>query len=64
MNVGYLMVEKNPRVGDNWALRYDSLKFHVPTSLCETPFLGEYLLSRKETRKILLVWVLEGSEVN
>lgn len=35
------MAEKNANVGDNWALRYDCMKFHVPTSFCELPFLSE-----------------------
>lgn len=34
------MLERNANVGDNWALRYDSLQFHVPTSFCELPFMS------------------------
>jgi len=33
------MAERNANIGDNWALRYDSLKFHVPTSFCELPYM-------------------------
>lgn len=40
IGVDHLMAERNSRVGDNWALRYDSLKFHAPTSFCELPFLS------------------------
>lgn len=40
VGVSYIMAEKNAKVGDNWALRYDSLKFHVPTSFCEMPYLS------------------------
>jgi cation diffusion facilitator CzcD-associated flavoprotein CzcO len=43
VGVSYIMAEKNAKVGDNWALRYDSLKFHVPTSFCELPFLSRIL---------------------
>ncbi|KAB5545495.1 hypothetical protein GE09DRAFT_967951 [Coniochaeta sp. 2T2.1] len=39
LGVDSIMAERNARVGDNWALRYDSLKFHVPTSFCELPYM-------------------------
>ncbi|CAJ2511128.1 Uu.00g067530.m01.CDS01 [Anthostomella pinea] len=39
LNVDCVMAERNPRVGDNWALRYDALRFHVPTSFCELPYM-------------------------
>lgn len=39
LGVDSIMAERNARVGDNWALRYDSMKFHIPTSFCELPFL-------------------------
>ncbi|KAI1339768.1 hypothetical protein F5Y15DRAFT_407096 [Xylariaceae sp. FL0016] len=39
LGVGSVMVEKNPRPGDNWALRYENLKFHIPTAACELPYL-------------------------
>ncbi|KAH9906805.1 hypothetical protein F4778DRAFT_723448 [Xylariomycetidae sp. FL2044] len=39
LGVESIMAERNARVGDNWALRYDSLRFHVPTSFCELPFM-------------------------
>ncbi len=35
------MLERNANVGDNWALRYECMRFHVPTSACELPFLRE-----------------------
>ncbi|KAK7979622.1 hypothetical protein PG989_012079 [Apiospora arundinis] len=38
MNAESVMVERNPRAGDNWALRYDCLCFHIPTSCCELPY--------------------------
>ncbi|KAI1870369.1 uncharacterized protein JN550_005297 [Neoarthrinium moseri] len=39
LGVESIVAERNARVGDNWALRYDSLRFHVPTSFCELPFM-------------------------
>ena len=33
-----VVVDRNAQVGDSWAHRYDSLKFHVPTSSCEMPY--------------------------
>lgn len=39
LGVDSIMAERNKNVGDNWALRYDSLKFHVPTSFCELPYM-------------------------
>ena len=40
LDVPYLVIEKNARAGDNWALRYDCLQFHIPTSFCELPYIG------------------------
>ena len=40
LGVESIMAERNPNVGDNWALRYDYLKFHVPTSFCELPYIS------------------------
>lgn len=39
LDVSSLMAERNANIGDNWTLRYDALKFHVPTSFCELPYL-------------------------
>ncbi|KAH8809404.1 hypothetical protein F5884DRAFT_706884 [Xylogone sp. PMI_703] len=39
LGVDSIMVDRNARVGDNWALRYDSMRFHVPTSFCELPYM-------------------------
>lgn len=38
--VSNVMADRNANVGDNWALRYDSLRFHVPTPYCELPYDG------------------------
>lgn len=39
LGVDSIMAERNANVGDNWALRHDWLKFHVPTSFCELPYM-------------------------
>jgi hypothetical protein len=39
LGVSNITVDRNANVGDNWALRYDSLKFHVPTSYCGLPYI-------------------------
>ncbi|KAF7538492.1 hypothetical protein G7054_g2884 [Neopestalotiopsis clavispora] len=38
VGVEYIIAEQNSQIGDNWFLRYDSLRFHVPTSFCELPY--------------------------
>ncbi|KAM0547477.1 hypothetical protein ACHAPJ_010350 [Fusarium lateritium] len=55
LGVDSVMAERNPHVGDNWALRYDCMKFHVPTSFCELPYMdyekkfqGTYLLGKDD----------------
>ncbi|KAK1750497.1 putative indole-3-pyruvate monooxygenase YUCCA4 [Echria macrotheca] len=39
LGVDSVMLERNANPGDNWALRYDSLRFHVSTALCDTPYI-------------------------
>ncbi|CAI7632016.1 unnamed protein product [Penicillium glandicola] len=39
LGVESVMAERNAHAGDNWALRYDSMRFHVPTSLCHLPYM-------------------------
>lgn len=39
LGVSNVMADRKEHIGDNWALRYDSLKFHVPTPYCELPYL-------------------------
>ncbi|KAL8337475.1 hypothetical protein RB598_006395 [Gaeumannomyces tritici] len=57
LGVGSVMVERNARVGDNLALRYDSLSFHVPTAYAHMPYLHyddrllKQTLSRDELAK-------------
>ncbi|KAG5795366.1 hypothetical protein H9Q69_005563 [Fusarium xylarioides] len=59
-----IMGERNARVGDNWAKRYDSMKFHVPTSFCDMPFMsypkelrGFHRLSKHELANHLAQYV-------
>ncbi|KAG8158326.1 hypothetical protein KVR01_012087 [Diaporthe batatas] len=55
LGVASMMGERNPRPGDNWDRRYESLKFHIPTSFCELPYMNydkmlqtPHLLTRAE----------------
>ncbi|KAI1409052.1 hypothetical protein F5Y13DRAFT_171064 [Hypoxylon sp. FL1857] len=40
LGVESVLIDRNAQLGDNWANRYDCLKFHVPTSNCELPYLS------------------------
>lgn len=40
LGVDSIIAERNPRAGDNWARRYDCMKFHVPTALCDLPYMS------------------------
>ncbi|KAE8391181.1 FAD/NAD(P)-binding domain-containing protein [Aspergillus alliaceus] len=55
LGVESVMAERNPRPGDNWALRYDCMRFHIPTSFCDLPYMcydpelqTPHLLARNE----------------
>ena len=39
LGVESIMIDKNAHVGDNWALRYDCMRFHIATSFCELPYM-------------------------
>lgn len=41
LGVDSIIAERNPRAGDNWGRRYDCLKFHVPTALCDLPYMSK-----------------------
>lgn len=41
LGVESIIAERNDQVGESWMQRYDSLKFHVPTSNCEMPYTSE-----------------------
>lgn len=42
MGVDSVMAERNAAPGDNWASRYDCMRFHVPTSVCELPYMRKH----------------------
>ncbi|KOC15292.1 putative monooxygenase [Aspergillus flavus AF70] len=55
LGVESVMAERNPRPGDNWASRYDCMRFHIPTSFCDLPYMSydeelraPHLLTRDE----------------
>ncbi|RDW68723.1 uncharacterized protein DSM5745_08483 [Aspergillus mulundensis] len=55
LGVESVMAERNAHAGDNWARRYDCLHFHLPTALCDMPYMpydpdlrGAHYLSRDE----------------
>ncbi|POS69877.1 hypothetical protein DHEL01_v211728, partial [Diaporthe helianthi] len=39
LGVESVVVDRLARPGDNWATRYDSMRFHLAKSTCNTPFL-------------------------
>lgn len=41
LGIGSIIIERNAQVGDSWARRYDCMKFHIPTSMAETPYMGK-----------------------
>ena len=47
LGVESVMAERNPRSGDNWTLRYDCMRFHIPTSFCDLPYRCKTLLQLK-----------------
>ncbi|KAF8862065.1 flavin-containing monooxygenase [Acephala macrosclerotiorum] len=38
LGVRYVVLEKYPEVGDNWKMRYDSCKLHLPRETAHLPF--------------------------
>lgn len=47
LGVDNVIAERDIRVGDNWANRYDCMKFHVPTSFCNMPYMGTYQITSR-----------------
>jgi cation diffusion facilitator CzcD-associated flavoprotein CzcO len=47
LDIDYVLIDKNRNIGDNWALRYDNLRFHVPKSFVETPYIREFVSSTR-----------------
>ncbi|KAK1525930.1 uncharacterized protein CCOS01_08348 [Colletotrichum costaricense] len=39
LGVESVMLDRNPTPGDNWALRYHAMKFHIPTAICTMAYL-------------------------
>lgn len=39
VGVDCIIAERNAQVGDNWSKRYDCMRFHIPTSFCEMPYM-------------------------
>ncbi|KAG8664269.1 hypothetical protein FPOAC2_14199 [Fusarium poae] len=37
MGVHYLLIDKNPKIGDNWTARYDSARFHTDKYYSDMP---------------------------
>lgn len=48
-----VVVEKNPRPGDNWALRYDCLRFHIGKHSCNPPFYRMFPLSSHHRESLI-----------
>ncbi|RAK95363.1 monooxygenase [Aspergillus ibericus CBS 121593] len=55
LGVETVMADRNARPGDNWALRYDCMRFHIPTAFCELPYMcydkelqSPHLLTRQD----------------
>ncbi|GAA92592.1 monooxygenase [Aspergillus luchuensis IFO 4308] len=49
LGVESVMVERNPCPGDNWALRYDCMQFHIPTAFCyDKELQTPHLLTRQD----------------
>ncbi|KAL5366573.1 hypothetical protein BJX96DRAFT_170043 [Aspergillus floccosus] len=70
LGVDSVMAEQNAHAGDNWALRYDSMRFHIPTSTCDLPYMpyakelrGAHFLSKDELAAQVRQYV-EGFNLN
>ncbi|KAL5044159.1 hypothetical protein BDW71DRAFT_209566 [Aspergillus fruticulosus] len=55
LGVESVMADRNARPGDNWALRCDCLRFHIPTAFCDLPYMpydkdlrSPHLLTRQD----------------
>lgn len=63
LGVDSVMAEKNPCPGDNWALRYDCMKFHIPTSFCELPFMCTLINITKIIPRVYMLIVICGISI-
>lgn len=48
VGVESVIVDRLARPGDNWATRYDSLRFHIGKSSCNPPFLRKTIVQMPE----------------
>ncbi|KAM0272571.1 hypothetical protein ACHAQH_008657 [Verticillium albo-atrum] len=56
LGISFIVIEKNAQIGDNWAKRYDYLRFHIGKNYCQMPYLpypeeAEYELPREELKR-------------
>ncbi|KKZ60411.1 hypothetical protein EMCG_00697 [[Emmonsia] crescens] len=63
LGVNYLLIDKNDNIGDNWLLRYDSMKLHTLRAYAHLPFeqtfprdLYPELLSKYDLAKCYKLW--------
>ncbi|KAI1383771.1 FAD/NAD(P)-binding domain-containing protein [Hypoxylon trugodes] len=66
LGVESVILDRNPRVGDNWAFRYDCVRFHLPAAACAMPYLPfkkewqtPHLLKRDELADHLIRYAAE-----
>ncbi|EQL30670.1 hypothetical protein BDFG_06926 [Blastomyces dermatitidis ATCC 26199] len=62
LGVNYLLIDKNDNIGDNWLLRYDSMKLHTLRAYAHLPFERTFpesypeLLSKYDLAKRYKLW--------
>lgn len=56
VGVESVVVDRLARPGDNWATRYDSLRFHIAKSSCHPPFLRKTILQDTRFLRMSLVY--------
>ncbi|QSS64089.1 flavin-containing monooxygenase [Histoplasma capsulatum] len=63
LGVNYLLIDKNDNIGDNWLLRYDSMKLHTVRAYAHLPFERTFsgdsypeLLSKYDLAKCYKLW--------
>ncbi|PGH04839.1 hypothetical protein GX51_03326 [Blastomyces parvus] len=62
LGVNYLLIDKNDNIGDNWLLRYDSMKLHTLRAYAHLPFERTFpesypeLLSKYDIAKCFKLW--------
>ncbi|OAX78966.1 hypothetical protein ACJ72_06720 [Emergomyces africanus] len=63
LGINYLLIDKNDNIGDNWLLRYDSMKLHTLRAYAHLPFERTFpcdsypeLLSKYDLAKCYKLW--------